>query len=332
MKFIIMIVQIVVVALGAIIWGLDYKYAPIIGAVLIAISVAYSIFSLFTVNGTQVAAEEELGRPVGHRGPGLHYAPLGLYNLIPYPGTEQQNELPAEPELVYDGEGATPKGFFPANRVKFGQPRVKGYPGYNKKKDGLVLEDPYNIAMVVAVPLVVSWIITDAKRFREVYGDIANCLKILNDKAVEVFAVRFATMTPARALLELAEVSREVQHKLETETYGTGIEIKDAYVKQFNFSHTLNTAVVNVQVAERNARATEKAAEGAANAAVTEAEGRRKVLLKTGLARETATGGIELLPDAATKAHADAVAGLKELKGTLVLGNGVTTTLDVNKK
>lgn len=302
---------------------------PIWGAGIMALVIAWAIFSVRKLNGTQVGALEIFGNPVEHRNPGLYVAPAGIAEMIPFPGTKIQRELPAEPEFIFHGDGPVPEGMFKPNRIKFGQPKKVGEVGYLPQLEG----DPYNIAMSVPVPISLTIAIKEAHKFRRKYGTIEECLRILNDKAIEVVNDLLAKMTPAEALLNVADVSKEIQKKLSLEVAGNGAEIEDTFIKPFDFSHGLNDSVVAVQVAKQTALATEAKARGDAEAVKVAANAEREALLKTGRARMTGRGDeIELLPDGNKKADTDAIAGLKDLKGTLVLGNGIGTNINVGGK
>ena len=130
------VVLIVVSVVGLALW-LAFGM-PIIGATVVGLVVAYIIWGLHKINGTQVGVDEVLGDPNKHRGPGLYSTLPGLSEIIPYPGTNIQRELPADPEKIYNEEGQVPEGMFPPNRVKFGQPREPELPEYNLEKVGLV--------------------------------------------------------------------------------------------------------------------------------------------------------------------------------------------------
>ena len=317
-------VQIALAVLGIFLWLIGFME---LGALVLGLDAAYLVFSLTVLTGTEQGAREELGKPTGKVGPGLHYTPFLLVKIWRYPLGSQQDELPGEPEQIFreDDKKPVPKGMFPPNRVKFGQPRVKDDPGYDPAIDDRLVGDPYNVAMVAEVPVVVDWEIIDPVAFRRVYRTIENCRKILKDKALGVLNDKFATMTPARALVDLETTSEEVEAELkeQAEKAKGGIKINDAYAKPFIFSHPLNTAVVGVQIADREAEAD-----------VRRAEGKRKSMLKTGLARkrEGAEDEIDLLPDASTKAWTDAVKELAKTTGTVVIGPGVLPTVDVNRR
>jgi regulator of protease activity HflC (stomatin/prohibitin superfamily) len=180
--------------------------------------------------------------------PGLYFAPLGFYSVVKYKGTEHNDELPASPEKIYRGEGDVPDGMYAPIRIKFGQPLPSD-------PDDLK-DDPYHFAMVTEVVPVVRWKITDPIIFIQTMGTEENCREILTDKTIAIFGDELSKMTPAKALLELHDISQTLENLLRAETLNCGFDIIDAYLKPFSFSKKLNEAVLEVPKAERLARAT----------------------------------------------------------------------------
>lgn len=312
--------------------------SSIIVGIVLGFVVAYIIFSFGTVKADEVAMLSFFDRPVRNLHKGLYFAPWGIYSVKKERGTEFQDELPADPENIFrqDDKEKVPPGMFPPIRVKFGSP--------DPNDPEPLKSDPYNIAMVAEVVPVVSWRIEDPCTFFQVLGSVENCKKILTDKAVEVFGDEFSRVTPAKASLELAVNSQKLENKLVAETTGGrwGIKVTDAYIKPFIFSHGLNTAVVEVKIADQAARATvitagaervkrREEATGTAEGVLVLSDADRQRLIRTGLAKADASGNItELVPEANVKAIAEALGGLKNVKGTLVLGD-IKTMLGIEK-
>jgi len=224
-----------------------------IGVILLVLKVSYLILSFGTVKMGEVAVILFLGKPILEPKPGPYLALLGLMSVRKEKGTFFQDELPAEPENIFRGDGSAPDGMFSPIRVKFGMPD-------KDNDDKKLAEDPYNVAIVAEVVPVVAWRIASPIVFFEKMGTIENCKKILSDKAIETFGGDFSTMTPAKALLDLRKISQKMEKQLREATEPWGIELKDAYVKPFNFSHSLNDAVVDVVKAEQKAKAIVKTA------------------------------------------------------------------------
>lgn len=294
------------------------------GAILLALVIAYLVFCFGTVEPDEVAMMTVWGKPVKNLGKGVYFAPAGIVSVRKESGTIFQDELPADPEMIYRGEDKPPAGMYPPIRVKFGQP---------DPKDTALADDPYNVPMVAEVVPVVSWHITDAITFFQVMGTTANCRKQMADKAVEVFGNKFAKITPAKAALALGKTSKDLEKKLRGETIGWGIQIDDAFVKPIIFSHALNKAVESVGQAREAAKATVLTAEGEKKKRIEEATGAAEAvrlsaaaekarLVSTGLAKTDASGNItELVPDANIRVQTEAIKDLGKVTGTLVLGN-----------
>lgn len=220
----------------------------LLGAVMLGLEMAYLVFSFGTIGVDEVAAKFCFGAPAGNLAPGLYFAPPGIMSVKRAQGTQFQDELPGEPSQIFrkDDKEVVPPGMFPPIRVKFGMP---------KKDDSEELkDDPYNVPMTAEVVPVVSWKITDATAFFTNYQDVEAFRRILEDKAVEVFGNEFSGVTPAKALKTLSATSTNLQNKILEETAGTGVEVIDAFVKPFIFSHDLNTSVVNVSIARQDAQ------------------------------------------------------------------------------
>lgn len=272
----------------------------------------------------------EWGVPVGNIGPGWYFTPKGFASIKKEVGTIFQDELPADPEKIYREDGKVPDGMFPPIRIKFGQPRPTEGPSVDPM-DVLLKDDPYNVAMVAEVVPVVSWHITDATTFFTVAGDVANCRKMMADKATGLFNIAFASVTPAKAILGLKKTSTKLKVKLEKETKSWGIEINDAYVKPFIFGHGLNKAVESVSISQQEAKARVHEEEGKAKSVRIAMAAEKERLIETGLAKTDASGTkiTELVPNANTKVMAEAIG---KVTGTIVFGQSLETVFDLNKE
>mgnify|MGYP001586262023 CR=1 FL=1 len=262
-KFIEIAVYVLLIAipiLAPLMWVLGELSYQIIGAIIGALWLLYLGSSFGTVKPKEVGMLTYFDKPLKDLEKGLYFAPLWVYDVDIEVGTVFQDELPADPQNIYRGDSNPPTGMFPPIRVKFGQPDPT-----DKTHEG----DPYNVAMVAEIPIVVEWWVESLMKFRQKFGSIENARKIFADKAAQVFGDKFATMTPAKATAHLGTVSSELENKLRIDVADAGIGIRDAYAKPIVFSHELNTSVVGVSIADQNAIAVEKTAVGTANAHVT---------------------------------------------------------------
>ncbi|MFA5778286.1 MAG: SPFH domain-containing protein [Candidatus Paceibacterota bacterium] len=304
------------------------------GAILLALVLAYLVFSFVTVKTDEVGMVEVFGKPVSDLGPGLCFAPALVSKVSKESANLFQFELPAEPEKIFRKEDveAVPAGMYPPNRIKFGSP--------DPNEEEPLKSDPYNIPMVADVVVVVSGRVKSLVRFKRTYGSLENLRKILSDRAVEACGVQFSKVTPAKALLSLKKTNDDLRDILQKEITqhgedekGGGFEFGDAYVKPFTFSHGLNKAVTGVKEAKLKAEAVSSTADGEKEKLEKEAAGtaagiraiadaNKHRLLATGLAIADKNGDIiELVPDANVRVQTEAVKALKDVKGTVVLGN-----------
>lgn len=221
-----------------------------IGTVLLTLELCYTALSYGTVKIDEVGAMFFLDRPMKNLKKGPYIAFLGILSVKKERGTFFQDELPAEPEKIYRGDDKVPDGMFPPIRIKFGMPR--------EDDTESLKNDPYNVSIVADVVPVVAWRIANPIIFFEKMGTIENCRQILSDKAIAIFGDDLSQMTPAKALLELRKISQTLENELREAILKEkwGIELKDAYLKPFNFSHPLNDAVVNVVKEGEYAKAT----------------------------------------------------------------------------
>jgi hypothetical protein len=329
MRFLIWATSILLAVVGIALMLSGSAYASAIGGVLLGIPATYYIFSINFIDGKkgEIGALFLWGKPVRNLGPGVYLAFLGVESVRKEKGTVTQAELPSDPENIYRGDGIPPVGKFDPIRVKFGPPNPL---------DIDLADDPYNIEGVEEIAPVVAWQISDLMKFSLIVGDNANCLKMLSDRVVQIVGGDLATMTPAKASKELDKINKKILNGVKEETKGWGITIHQAYLKPLTYSHSLNKSVEAVSLAREGAKATVLTAKGKRDAEIAEAEGagrateikadaRKYELVTTGLAKVGKNGKItRLVPDANTKANADAIAALANVT-TLVLGRETAT-------
>jgi regulator of protease activity HflC (stomatin/prohibitin superfamily) len=214
----------------------------------------YLLASIRIVPESKVAAIIFIGIPLVHLGSGPTIVPLLLSKLAIFPGTNQQDELPADPENIFRNEDVAevPKGKFPPNRITF------------NKKDGS--SDPLDRRITAEVPLIVTWHIDNAVKFVQAIGDdpvgaLVEARRQMNDTGIAAATKYFGNkMTTAEAIGRLAEASDEVKHAIDHATLSWGINIPRAEIKALGLNHSLNKAMADVPEAEFKAQA--KTAEG----------------------------------------------------------------------
>jgi regulator of protease activity HflC (stomatin/prohibitin superfamily) len=227
-----------------------------VGVILLTIQFLYFISSFHTLKADECGALLLFNNPVEDVGPGLYYVPPGIVSIWSEKRTVFQDELPGEPEEIFreDDKKLIPPGMVAPIRIKFGTPKVDDSPELKAS--------PYNIEMTAETPLVVSWRIESPCLFVGAMGSVGNARKQMQDKAIELFNNEFSGITPAKASLTLAITSAKLKQQLTDTTSQWGIEIFDAFIKPFVFSHELNSDAIGVERARLTARAVEITAEG----------------------------------------------------------------------
>jgi regulator of protease activity HflC (stomatin/prohibitin superfamily) len=283
-----------------------------IGIILLAFELSHLLFSFGTVKIDEVAVLFLFGKPIDTLKPGWYFAPFGIYSVRKENGAFFQDELPAEPENIFRGDGPTPEGKFPPIRIKFGMPR--------NDDDDTLKNDPYNVSIVADVVPVVAWRINEPILFFEKMKTVENCRKILSDRAIAVCGDQLSTMTPAKALQNLKSISENLEIEIKETVEPWGILIKDAFLKPFNFSHGLNDAVVGVAKADLKRQETIKISEGDKKKIINEGEGKADAEEKMLLARAKGESEIKKLILEVERINLEKVIKLGETEiGQLVL-------------
>ncbi len=298
----------------------------ITGWVLLALVVAYLINSFSTMTVDEAGMITVFGRPIRDIKPGLHFTPAGIVRLEKMQGTMYQHELPSEPENIWKVEGQPPAGKFFPIRIKFGAPPVPPIDPIDIQLVG----DPYNVEMVTEVVPVVVWHVKSMMQFRKKVGTPEECRRMLTDKTETASGDELATVTPAKAARTLSIINRDIKTRVGIETADWGIVIDNAYLKPILYSHGMNEAVENVSKAHLAADVKRADASGTADAIRTVADAKKYDLVQTGRAKVNAMGNItKLVPDSNVKAHADAIAALKDVKTVVLSGDKIAPVLAV---
>lgn len=296
--------------------------------------VAYSVL-LYLAGSLRVVGPKEqgcilvLGRPWRNVSSGLVLVPLLICWLVTETRLVIQDELPAEPEKIYraserDPEGSTvpPElqaiGMRPPIRVTFS--------GRNQasKDAGIGENDPYDNRLTEEVVPVIRWRIDNLKTFLTVIGSVDEARKQMEDTCVKMFTEKLTRVSPAVALLRISDYSNDLKGAIETlvrgdgANLGWGIYIESAQIKAIRFSKTLNSAVQNVVVQERNKMAKIREGEGLGGMEKAILDGRTDGLTK--MATDLKVEGHAVL--GAETARAIAGEGDKSSQRTIIAGSG----------
>lgn len=218
-------------------WGWAIFFAQIL----------YTIFSFRTLGPTELGAVLFFGKPIKSVSSGLVFIPLGICQLAKETRLTIQDELPADPEHIYRGEGAAPPGMFPPIRIPF-----------NDKPEG---DDPLSRRITAEIVPVIRWRIKDYIKFLTTIGSRPEAKRQMEDATIGLCMRELPHKTVSEALMELKIFNAELQTTIEEMVEKWGIHTETAQIKQINFHHALNDSISSVPEAEFKAKATVKTAE-----------------------------------------------------------------------
>jgi regulator of protease activity HflC (stomatin/prohibitin superfamily) len=242
------------------------KYGP--GTLATYLMMIYLAASVRIVGPQKVGAVLLLGRPWFDVSSGPVLVPLLIASLVTEKGTIIQDELPADPEKIYrkgdgDPEGNTvpPElqaiGMRPPIRVTF-----SGRNDAVSRANNIADDDPYDRRLTAEVVPVVRWKIISYKVFLQTIGSIDEARRQMEDSSIGVFNDLLAPVSPAVAMLKMSETNSALKTEIAELVKDWGVALLNAEIKTLRFSRTLNSAVQNVVIEERNKRASIYQGEG----------------------------------------------------------------------
>jgi len=239
-------------------------------------AIAYIVFSFRfteTVKPGTHAVLLRFGKAVDTVASGLPFAPLGIYKLQVVDVTQQQKELPGEPNKVWNGEiTELPEGKVPAVRIAF-RDNITGDEARIAFCDDLTVRHPVTnepitfIAdgvkndgmarrITTEVTAVVVWRVLNAQ---EVIKNFNNYLKDINqqleDEIFQLLESQLPKMSLAQALVNKRWLNYQLLGAAIRRSNGWGIEVLAAYIKNFPIHHGLNDAIGQAAEAEFKGRA-----------------------------------------------------------------------------
>lgn len=241
-------------------------------------AITYLVFSFRftqTVKPGTHAVVLRFGKAVGVVKEGLPFAPLGVYTLQEVVITQQQKELPGEPNEVWNGEiTQLPPGKVPSVRIAFrdsitreeaeeafGEDFTVQIPNtadtvsfvWGVKKDGM------SRRVTTEVTAVVVWRIDDAiavvQNFSKPEQDIK---KQLEDEIFQILEAQLPKMSLAQALINKRWLNAQILRAAIQRADGWGITVLAAYIKNFPIHHDLNDAIGQAAEAEFKGRASKE--------------------------------------------------------------------------
>lgn len=219
----------------------------------LTVALAWLILSLKRVDTEECAGITFFGSPVWMTGPGLKLIPWGLLEITYLPGTVNQEQFPAEPELIFkgpddqllpeksiviNGEQVTRQMVRPI-RVTTAGPDPKRKRGAAKLRNGnrdthdeeyedKLERDILDSRMALEISFFVRWRILSKCIFDFIInagGDVEEANKQMRDAGEQLFAEEFATRTPGVIIQDFAAIRGALENAIKKRVVGWGVEI-----------------------------------------------------------------------------------------------------------
>lgn len=197
----------------------------------------------------------------------------GLFTVVIVTRATIQMELPGEPENIFRKEDieVVPEGMVPPVRITFA-----------RDQSSSTNQDPLAERITAEVSSFVRFRIK-TKEFWSFFvriNTLEETRRQLNDMAVSMLQERLATLTAAEALRQQETVSDELDDLIRTKTVNWGIELIDARIKLYGFSHDLNSAIAGMAMSAAQKRSTILVSEGEQTRLTNEGVGRANAIEK----------------------------------------------------
>lgn len=234
----------------------------------------YFFSSLRKVPESKIGSIILFGNPVYNVSSGLAFVPLFISELLIAQQPAIQHELPTEPHLIWRGEGTLPadlaaQGWREPLRAVF------------KRSDS---EDrgPLEEQLTTEYKVVSTWHIRDLCRFIGKVGSIEDGKKRIEDVVIAFCSDRLAKSTLLASLSSLAQLSEELEKKVEALVADWGVEVETVQLKEIPLSHSLNTAIQTASVEAGKARGKVAEAKGTKASRILVAEGEKEATILQG--------------------------------------------------
>lgn len=222
--------------------------------------ILYTIFSFRTVGPTELGAILFFGKPVKEVSSGLVFVPFGICKLETETRLVIQEELPGNPELIFRGDGETPKGMFPPIRIPFA----------DKPEEG---DDPLNRRVTAEIVPVIRWRILTYIIFLINIGSKEEAKRQMEDVTIALCMRELPQKSVAEALVTLQDFNKKLQKTIEELVASWGIKVETAQIKLINFHRELNKAIAGVAEAGFKKKAVITEGEGEKEKRMLEGEG-----------------------------------------------------------
>lgn len=215
------------------------------GLISTYLQLMYVAVSFKIIKQDKIGARLFLGKPINNLSSGPAFIPLVLCSLIRAPRTIIQQEIPAEPELIWRSvepisEKQAEEGFKPPIRITF-----RGIKGS---------AEPLEQELTTEVTPVPRWRINNLCRFLETIGSIPSAKRQIEDACVGFCTAQLSKMTLRQALDELESMGIKLRETIEVRVESWGITVDSAAIKQIPLTKDLNSAIQGVPVKLAEAR------------------------------------------------------------------------------
>jgi len=229
------------------------------------------------------------GRALKLLEPGLNPLPWGLVQIKTRPRTTQEEQYPAEPNLVSKKDDREPLEYAEVDgkQVQCVRPIriVTGAPKSDSEKKGILEKQ-----MTLTVNFVLQYIITDVVKFIAGVGTTKEAGRQLRDICEATAAEEFVQRTAGEVIEKLSDVNHTLRSTLITRTENWGIEILSARMLSPDISHELSKSLRDIPDAEAKALVVGITAEAERNKRVKEGEGAASAREKFLVAEANAEG------------------------------------------
>jgi len=230
-------------------WGVD------LGWLMVSLLGIYTIASLRKVNKDEIGGLIFFGKPLRQIGPGLHFAPWGLFYIETVPSTAIDIVIPGPSDKAYRGEDIPPAGMFVPVRVTF------------KKEDGS--NDSLSQRVTAEVYFFVRMKIKDVLKFWPNIGDVGELRKEISSTVIGAATAVLTQMTVAQALASFPKINQDIRKAIEAlvgeksdDPNSWGIDLITSQTTAIVFNHDLNAALTGLPEKTLEALAMVKTAEG----------------------------------------------------------------------
>ncbi|MDB5264738.1 MAG: hypothetical protein JWN64_309 [Parcubacteria group bacterium] len=277
---------------------------------------AYYLTSIMFVQTNERGGITVLEKPAREVGPGMYFVPRFLMELFTIPISTQQDQFPADPELISkrpDEFGLKENELRPIRATTAAGRIVPG--------DDLQNEDPLNTRLTLELTYSIRWRLRE-KGFFDMYVSIpgrtwddmrTEIRRQMRDTSESELVEEVSKRTPFEVNGDIQVLNAELEREVQTGVSDWGIDILEARLQTPDFSHDVSKALSNIATNRAEAQATAAKAQGEQQRLILEGEGQAQARERLATARQAeiaAEGkGLKEAADALEMPGADYYAG-----------------------